>query len=63
MQNPFTKIIKTLKPYKNTIIIPLAKIIGIIILCVVLVKVIGGHETLADYAKKNPEIAYQTPTP
>lgn len=46
------------RPYKKNIIIPLLKIIAIIILCAILVRVMGGHETLADYARKNPEIAY-----
>lgn len=58
----YTKIKKALAPYKKNIIIPLAKIIGIIIVCAVIVRLVSGHETLADYAKKNPDIAYQTET-
>lgn len=47
-----------LKPYKKNIIIPLLKILGVIIVCAILVRLVSGHETLADYAAKNPDIAY-----
>ncbi|MCR4961300.1 MAG: hypothetical protein K6A74_07575 [Lachnospiraceae bacterium] len=56
----WAKICKALRPYKKNVIIPLLKIIGIIILCAVLVRVMNGHETLAEYAAKNPETAYHT---
>ena len=49
---------KVLKPYQKNIIQPLLKIILIIIICVIIVHVIGGHETLSQYADKNPDIAY-----
>ena len=62
MKDKFTTLTKKLDaliaPYKKNIIIPLLKIIGIIIVCAILVRVIGGNETLADYAEKNPELAY-----
>ena len=51
---------KALDPYKKNIIYPLLKILGIIIVCAVLVRVMSGNETLSDYAEKNPEIAYQS---
>lgn len=54
------KLYTFLKPYKNTITIPVLKILGIIIICALLVRFIGGHETLKQYADKNPDIAYQT---
>jgi hypothetical protein len=54
------KLYTFLKPYKNTIIIPVLKILGIVIICALLVHFIGGHETLKQYADKNPDIAYQT---
>lgn len=54
------KLYTFLKPYKNTIIIPVLKILGIIIACALIVHFIGGHETLKQYADKNPDIAYQT---
>lgn len=47
------KIQNLLAPYKKNIIIPLAKIIGIIILCVLIARYMGGHETLLEYAAKN----------
>ena len=56
----FKKIDKKISPYKKNIIYPLLKILGIILLCAVLARLLNGHETLADYAAKNPEIAYQT---
>ena len=54
----FEKIRKTLKPYQKNIIQPALKIILIIIICVIIVHVIGGHETLSQYADKHPDIAY-----
>lgn len=56
----YTKIKRAIAPYKKNIIIPLLKIFGIIIVCAIVVRLMSGHETLADYAKKNPDIAYQT---
>ena len=56
----FEKIRKALKPYQKNIIQPLLKIILIIIICVIIVHVISGHETLSQYADKNPDIAYST---
>ncbi|MBP5153325.1 MAG: hypothetical protein ILP13_10495 [Lachnospiraceae bacterium] len=44
--------------YGKKLIIPILELLGVIILCVVLVHIISGHETLADYAAKHPEIAY-----
>jgi len=49
-----------IKPYRKKLIDPLLKIIGIIILCAILVRVISGNETLSDYAKNNPDIAYSS---
>lgn len=60
LTNFFRKIDKAISPYKKNIIYPLLKILAIIIICVIISHFIGGHETLADYASKNPEIAYQT---
>lgn len=57
-----SKIDKAITPYKKNLIIPLLKIIGIIIVCVVIARLMGGHETLAEYAAKNPDIAYGTGT-
>ncbi|MBO4678180.1 MAG: hypothetical protein J5626_00770 [Lachnospiraceae bacterium] len=54
----FEKIRKALKPYQKNIIQPALKIILIIIICVIIVHVIGGHETLSQYADKHPDIAY-----
>ena len=51
---------KALAPYKKNIIIPLLEIIGIIVICALIVHFISGHETLKQYAAKNPDIAYQT---
>lgn len=56
----FNKINKAISPYKKNIIFPLLKILAVIILCLIILKLVGGNETLADYAAKNPEIAYQT---
>ena len=50
---------KALAPYKKNIIIPLLEIIGIIVICALIVHFISGHETLKQYAAKNPDIAYQ----
>lgn len=60
--NFFSKIKKALSPYKKNIIIPILEILGIIIICVLIVHFMGGHETLSDYAKKNPDVAYKTST-
>ena len=48
--------------YGKKLILPVLKLLGVIIVCVVLVHLISGHETLADYASKHPEIAYSTNT-
>ena len=58
----FERIRKVLKPYQKNIIQPLLKIILIIIICMIIVHVISGHETLSQYADKNPDIAYSTST-
>lgn len=51
----FQKLRAALKPYEKNIIIPLLKIIVIIIICMLIVRFLGGHETLAEFAaKKNP---------
>lgn len=54
----YERIRKILKPYQKNIIQPLLKIILIIIICVIIVHFIGGHETLSQYAEKNPDVAY-----
>lgn len=54
----FKRIGNTLAPYKKNIIFPLLKIIGIIIVCAVLVRLLNGHETLADYASKQSSVTY-----
>ena len=54
------KIITYLKPYKKNIINPLIKIVAIIIISALLIHFLEGKETLAEYAKENPEIAYKT---
>lgn len=59
----FLNIWDALKPYKKNIIIPLLKIIGVIIICVILIRVMTGDETLAEYAAKNPDTAYSTEIP
>ena len=46
--------------YGQKLIIPMLKLLGVIILCVILVHLISGHETLSDYAAKHPEIAYSS---
>lgn len=46
------KIITTLKPYKNTIIIPLLKIILVIVVCILIVHFMSGNETLLEYESK-----------
>ena len=58
----FEKIRKALKPYQKNIIQPLLKIILIIIICVIIVHVISGHETLSQYADKHPDVAYSVST-
>lgn len=58
----FERIRKALKPYQKNIIQPLVKIILIIVICMIIVHVINGHETLSQYADKNPDIAYSTST-
>lgn len=58
IKDTFEKIKGALAPYQKNIIQPLLKILGIIIVCVVIARLMGGHETLAEYAAKNPEIAY-----
>ncbi len=49
----FKKIRLLLKPYQKNIIQPLIKIILIIIVCVIIVRFMGGHETLLEYAAKH----------
>lgn len=50
----YTRIKDTLAPYQKNIIIPLLKILGIIIVCAVIAHLMGGNETLLEYAAKNP---------
>jgi len=50
----YDKIVKALAPYQKNIIQPLLKILGIIILCAVIAHLMGGNETLLEYAAKNP---------
>ncbi|MBR6003833.1 MAG: hypothetical protein IK068_03825 [Lachnospiraceae bacterium] len=52
-KDKYTKIREKLAPYEKNIIIPLCKIILIIIVCVIIARVMGGNETLAEYAAKN----------
>ena len=40
------------KEYGKKMIIPILEIVGMIILCAILVYVLNGHETLADYAAR-----------
>ena len=40
---------------------PFGFLVIMILLCSVMVRVLSGSETLSDYAKANPEIAYATP--
>lgn len=47
----YEKIYNKLKPYWKRLILPLLKIIGIIIVCAVLSHLLGGSETLAEYAE------------
>jgi len=54
----FKKIHTICKPYEKNLIFPLLKIIGIIIICALVVRLMNGNETLSDYAAKNPDIAY-----
>ncbi len=49
----FVKVKAALAPYQKNIIQPLLKIIGIIIVCAVVAHLIGGNETLLEYAAKN----------
>lgn len=49
-----------IKPYRKNLIDPILKILAVIIICAVLVRIISGNETLSDYARKNPDIAYST---
>ena len=56
----FKRIDKKISPYKKNIIYPVLKILAIIIICALIVHFVGGHETLAQYAEKNPDIAYHT---
>ncbi len=46
------KIAATLRPYKNTIIIPLLKIMLVIIICILIVHFMSGNETLLEYESK-----------
>lgn len=55
LKEAFRKLRDTIKPYEKNLIIPLLKIILIIIICMLIVRFLGGHETLAEFAaKKNP---------
>lgn len=56
----FNKIHNIIKPYEKNLIFPVLKIIAIIIICAVLVRLLGGNETLSDYARNNPDTAYKT---
>ena len=40
------------KEYGKKMIIPILEIVGMIIVCAILVYVLNGHETLAEYASK-----------
>lgn len=42
---------------------PLCLLVVLILFCIVISKVISGNQTLADYADKNPDIAYATICP
>jgi len=53
VKEKYKKIREKLAPYEKNIIIPLAKIILIIIICAIIARVMGGNETLAEYAAKN----------
>ncbi len=55
LKEAFRKLRDTIKPYEKNLIIPLLKIILIIVICMLIVRFLGGHETLAEFAaKKNP---------
>lgn len=55
LKKAFRKLRDTIKPYEKNLIIPLLKIILIIVICMLIVRFLGGHETLAEFAaKKNP---------
>lgn len=55
LKEAFRKLRDAIKPYEKNLIIPLLKIILIIIICMLIVRFLGGHETLAEFAaKKNP---------
>ena len=66
MKNFIVNLFKNIKiiwnAYKKKLIIPILELLGLIIVCVVLVRLIGGHETLSDYAAKHPDIAYSSNT-
>lgn len=49
----YEKIKGLLAPYRKNIIEPLLKILAIIIICAVVAHLMGGHETLLEYAAKN----------
>lgn len=51
----YIRIRDALAPYQKNIIQPLLKIIGIIIVCAVIAHLIGGNETLLEYAAKQPK--------
>lgn len=48
---------------KDKVLKPLVLLAVIIIFCSVLIRLFSGSETLAEYADKNPEIAYQEQEP
>ncbi|MCL2717997.1 MAG: M15 family metallopeptidase [Lachnospiraceae bacterium] len=52
-----------MKDLLKQLIKPLFIIISIIIFCTLLTRVVLSGDTLSDYAEKNPEIAFATPTP
>ncbi len=56
----WSKFMKVIGPYKKNIIFPLLKISAIIIVCAIIVRFVNGRETLAEYAAKNPDIAYSS---
>lgn len=41
------------KAYGKKMIIPILEIVGMIILCAILIYLLNGHETLAEYASKH----------
>ena len=48
----YDKVYKLLSPYWARLIKPALEIIGIIIICAIIAHVMGGNETLLEYAQK-----------